>query len=69
MTTLNTEPNLPKPDDFYQQLTDLHRDLTDEQSADVNARLILLLSNHIGDQDVLSEAMTIARKHIPAQAE
>ncbi|MGY8872281.1 MAG: DUF2783 domain-containing protein [Pseudomonadales bacterium] len=64
MTTLITEANLPRPDDFYQVLTDMHRDLTDEQSADVNARLILLLSNHIGDQDVLEEAMAIACEHI-----
>ncbi|MBY4678146.1 DUF2783 domain-containing protein [Marinobacterium arenosum] len=66
MSKLITEPNLPRPDDFYQELTDLHRDLTPEQTADVNARLILLLSNHIGDQQVLSEAMRIAREHIPA---
>ena len=67
MATLITEPNLPVPDDFYQELTDLHRDLNDEQSRDVNARLILLLSNHIGDQEVLSEAMKIAREHISPQ--
>jgi hypothetical protein len=64
MTKLITEPNLPRPDDFYQVLMDMHRDLSDEQSADVNARLILLLSNHIGDQRVLEEAMRIAREHI-----
>lgn len=64
MSKLILEPNLPRPDDFYQVLTDTHRDLTDEQSMDVNARLILLLSNHIGDQDVLAEAMQIAREHI-----
>ena len=64
MANLITEPNLPVPDDFYQQLTDLHRDLTDEQSRDVNARLILLLSNHIGDQEVLSQAMKIASEHL-----
>lgn len=64
MSKLITEPNLARPDDFYQVLTDLHRDLTDEQSADVNARLILLLSNHIGDHDVLEEAMKIAKEHI-----
>lgn len=64
MTTLITEANLPRPDDFYQVLTDMHRDLSEEQSADVNARLILLLSNHIGDQSVLEEAMKIAREHI-----
>ena len=49
MTILNTEPNLPAPDDFYDELIALHRDLTDAQSALVNARLILLLANHIGD--------------------
>ncbi|SIS75390.1 DUF2783 domain-containing protein [Neptunomonas antarctica] len=64
MSTLITEANLPRPDDFYQALTDMHRDLTEEQSADVNARLILLLSNHIGDQTVLEEALNIAREHI-----
>jgi len=66
MSTLIIDPNLPRPDDFYQALTDLHRDLSDEQSMDVNARLILLLSNHIGDQAVLEQAMAIAREHIPA---
>lgn len=64
MTTLITDPNLPRPDDFYKDLMDMHRDLSDEQSADVNARLILLLSNHIGDQAVLADAMRIAREHI-----
>lgn len=64
MSQLILEPNLPTPDDFYQELTDMHRDLTQEQSMDVNARLILLLSNHIGDQSVLEEAMKIAREHI-----
>ena len=51
-------------DDFYQALIDTHRDLSDEQSARVNARLVLLLSNHIGDLDVLREAMEIAREEI-----
>ena len=51
-------------DDFYQALIDTHRDLSDEQSARVNARLVLLLSNHIGDLDVLREAMGIAREEI-----
>ncbi len=51
-------------DDFYQALIDTHRDLSDEQSARVNARLVLLLSNHIGDLDVLREAMQIAREEI-----
>jgi hypothetical protein len=48
-------------DDFYQLLIDMHRDLSDEQSALVNAKLILLLSNHVGDVAVLREAMALAR--------
>lgn len=72
---LNTQPNLHEPgkryfrafspgDDFYEALVDMHRELTDEQSAMVNARLILLLANHIGDLGVLREAMRIAREGI-----
>ena len=48
-------------DDFYEALIETHRDLTDAQSAGVNARLVLLLSNHIGDLNVLREALAIAR--------
>ena len=69
---LITQSNLVEPgkryfrdfspgDDFYEALIESHRDLTDEQSAMLNARLILLLSNHIGDISVLREAMQIAR--------
>ncbi len=69
---LNTQPNFSEAgqryfqaytpgDDFYQLLIDTHRDLSDEQSARLNARLILLLSNHIGDIAVLREAMQLAR--------
>ena len=59
--SLNTKPNIAAADDFYQELIDLHRDLTDAQSMDVNAKLILLMANHIGDGAILSEAMKIAR--------
>lgn len=48
-------------DDFYEALIDTHRDLSDEQSAMVNAKLVLLLANHVGDISVLREAMTLAR--------
>ncbi|MFY9812151.1 DUF2783 domain-containing protein [Aquabacterium sp.] len=51
-------------DDFYAQLIHAHRDLSDEQSALLNAKLILLLSNHIGEQDILREALTLARQDI-----
>lgn len=61
MTPLNIEPNLALPDDFYEALIETHRDLDAAQSQRVNARLILLLANHVGDLDVLREAMRIAR--------
>jgi hypothetical protein len=68
MATLNTQPNLPVPDDFYQELIGLHRDLTEAQSALVNAKLILLLANHIGDAAVLREAMGAAREDVAQDA-
>ena len=64
--TLNREPNIAAPDDFYQELIDLHRELSDEESALVNAKLILLLANHIGDIDVLRAAMAAAREDVMA---
>jgi hypothetical protein len=48
-------------DDFYEALIDSHRGLDDAQSQAVNARLILLLANHIGDLRVLREALAAAR--------
>jgi hypothetical protein len=60
MATLNTEANIAAPDDFYERLIATHRGLTDAQSALVNAKLILVLANHIGDADVLAEAMAAA---------
>lgn len=59
--TLNTAPNLTRPDDFYEALINMHRGLDDEASQAVNARLILLLCNHIGGHEVLLEAMRLAR--------
>jgi hypothetical protein len=62
--TLTTDPNMARPDDFYEALIDMHRELSPEQSQMVNAKLILLLANHIGDLDVVSEAMRIARTDV-----
>ena len=61
MSQLITAPNLTRPDDFYEALIEMHRDLDDAQSKAVNARLILLLANHIGDLQVLRDAMAHAR--------
>ena len=60
MSTLNLEPNIARPDDFYEALLALHRDLTPAQSAQVNAKLILLLANHVGDMEVLKQALEAA---------
>jgi hypothetical protein len=64
MTTLNTQSNFAAIDDFYERLIDAHRDLSTEQSHAMNAALVLLLSNHIGDLDVIDEALTVARKTV-----
>jgi hypothetical protein len=55
------EANLQDPDDFYEALIDAHRGLTPQQSELLNAKLILLLANHVGDLDVLREALDRAR--------
>ena len=64
MASLNVEINLESPDDFYAALVELHRGLSDEQSELVNARLILLLANHVGDIEALREAMQRAREGV-----
>jgi uncharacterized protein DUF2783 len=61
VTMLNTDPNIAAPDEFYEALIETHRDLSPEQSQLVNAKLILLLANHIGDLTVLRQAMAKAR--------
>jgi predicted LPLAT superfamily acyltransferase len=58
----HTEPNLASPDDFYELLIEMHRDLTEEQSQLANAKLILILANHIGDLEVLRDALVAARE-------
>ncbi|MBC8117955.1 MAG: DUF2783 domain-containing protein [Burkholderiaceae bacterium] len=64
--TLNTDANLAQPDDFYQALIDAHAGLTDAQSAALNARLVLLLANQIGDLSTLHHAITAARATLDA---
>jgi len=60
-TQLITEPNLSHTDDFYEALIDMHQGLSEEQSHAVNARLILILANHVGNMAILKQAMEIAR--------
>jgi hypothetical protein len=61
---LNTQPNLDAPDAFYEALIDAHRDLTPEQSHELNAKLVLLLANHVGVLAVLKEALDAARRNV-----
>ena len=58
---LNVEPNLAHPDETYARLVAAHEGLSDEESNALNARLVLILINHIGDEAVIAEALQIAR--------
>ena len=72
---LHLQPHLAEPgqryfrdftpgDDFYEALIETHRDLSDEQSQLLNAKLILLLANQVGDIAVIREALRLARAGI-----
>jgi hypothetical protein len=61
---LKREPNVPDPDGLYAAIIDAHAGLTDAESVALNARLVLLLANHIGDAGVLREALATARASI-----
>ena len=58
---LITTPNLPNPDDAYARLIAAHDGLSDADSHALNARLVLILMNHIGDPAVLEQALHLAR--------
>ncbi len=60
---LITAPNLMDVDGFYQELIHSQRDLSDEQAALMNAKLVLILANHIGDRGVLRDALVMARPY------
>jgi hypothetical protein len=58
---MNTAPNFQDADGFYERLLDAHQGLSREQSELLNARLILLLSNQIGNAQVLADCVAAAR--------
>lgn len=60
MSQLNTQANIRMPDEFYAELLSVHEGLSKAESDALNARLILLLANHIGDREVLSQALRAA---------
>jgi len=59
---LKRDPNVKDPDRLYAAIIDAHNGLSDADSVAFNARLVLLLANHIGDEAVLREALAVARK-------
>ena len=62
MMVLSTSSNFAKPDDAFRAIVEAHRGLSDEESAELDAALVLILANHIGDLDVLREAIELARQ-------
>jgi len=62
MTALKTENSFANPDAAYEALVEAHRGLPESESAALNARLVLILSNHVGDLAVLKEAILLAKK-------
>jgi hypothetical protein len=61
---LSTSSNFAKPDDAFRAIVEAHHGLNDEQSADLDAALVLILANHIGDIDILREAIALARHRL-----
>ncbi|MFN3994075.1 MAG: DUF2783 domain-containing protein [Tabrizicola flagellatus] len=65
---LITTPNLTRPDDSYAALIAAHEGLSEAESHALNARLILILMNQVGDHAVLAEALKLARDPAAAPA-
>ena len=63
---LSTSSNFAKPDDAFRAVVEAHRGLNDEQSAALDAALVLILANHIGDLEVLREAIALAQRRMLA---
>lgn len=65
---MNTAPNFQDADGFYERLLDAHQGLSREQSELLNARLILLLANQVGNAQVLADCIAAARDTVQAEA-
>ena len=61
---LSTTSNFSDPDAAYRLVVEAHRGISDTQSADLDAALVLILANHIGDLDVLREAIALAKRRL-----
>lgn len=60
---LKLDLNLARPDELYAALLDLHDGLEPDASAQLNFRLLLILMNHIGDEAVIREALSVASNY------
>jgi hypothetical protein len=58
---MKTEPNIADPDGFYEAWVAAHDGLSDAESADLDARLVLLLANQVGEMKVLLDCIAAAR--------
>jgi len=65
---LNHQPNIVDADGFYQELVESQRELSDEQAEMLTTKLVLILANHVGDREVLREAIALARDNTLAYA-
>ena len=61
MLTLEMAPRIAKPDDFYASLIQAHEGLDEDASLKLNAKLVLILANHIGDAGLFAQALELAR--------
>lgn len=61
---LSTASNFASPDDAFRAIVEAHRGLSEQQSADFDVALVLILANHIGDIEVLREALTLAKRRM-----
>jgi hypothetical protein len=61
---LITTPHFEAADGFYEALIDAHRELSAAQSHELNAKLVLLLANHVGERQALNEALAAARASV-----
>jgi len=69
MSALVTESRFPDPDRAYRALIEAHRGLSDEDSAALNSRLVLILANHIGVHSVLQEAIVLAKQSMESASQ
>ncbi|MBR1218309.1 DUF2783 domain-containing protein [Bradyrhizobium sp. U87765 SZCCT0131] len=65
---VSTTSNFARPDDAFRLIVEAHRGLNDEDSATFDAALVLVLANHIGDIEVLRDAIALARHGVAQQA-